>query len=102
MSKTTLKDFKEFWEGEIVKIEKEAIDSDGVHAIYLRFDLAKHLFIMGLDEDEFTHDVYLELEMLEAKIARALETARSKYRLENRGLWSKVIGGMIDKIPKNL
>ena len=102
MSKDTLENFKRFWEGEIAKIEKEAIDSDGIHAIYLRFDLAKHLFIIGLDRNEFTHDVYLELEMLEAKIARALETARSKYKLHNRALWARIIGGIIDKLPKKL
>lgn len=102
MSKVTLENFKKFWEEEIAKIEKETIDSDGVHAIYLRFDLAKHLFIMGLDEDEFTHDVHLELELLEAKIARALETALSKYKLKNRGLWTRIVKEMIDKIPKKL
>jgi len=103
VSKDTLENFKKSWEGEIAKIEKEAIDSHGVHAIYLRFDLSKHLFIMGLNENEFTHDIHLELEMLTAKIARALETARSRYRLKNRGLWARIvegIGGIIYKIPK--
>lgn len=102
MSKDTLENFKRSRQVEIAKIEKEAIDSDGVHAIYLRFDLAKHLFIIGLDENEFTHDVYLELEMLEAKITRALETARTKYKLHNRALWTRIIGGIIDKLPKKL
>lgn len=94
MSKDTFKNFKKIWLREIAKIEKEAIDSRGVHIIYLRFSLAKHTFEIGLDENEFTHDIWLELEMLEAKLTRALETARSGYRLQNRGLWARIVEGI--------
>jgi len=103
MSKDRIENFKKSWLEEIAKIEKRAIDSHGVYLLYLEFDRDKHLLVLGLDEEEFTHDVLLELDMLESKLAIALETARSRYRLQNRGLWARIIegiGGIIYRIPK--
>ena len=105
MSKDKIENFKKSWLEEIAKIETRAIDSHGVYLIYLRFDREKHLFIMGLTEEEFTHDVLLELDILESKLSIALETARSKYRLQNLSLWARIIegiGGIIYKLPKKV
>lgn len=86
-----VEDFKKTWLEEIAKIEKRAIDSRGVYLVSLQFDRDKILFEMGLTEEEFTHDLWLELEMLESKLSIALETARSRYELQNRSLWARII-----------
>jgi len=105
MSKQTIENFKKFWEAEIAKIEREAIDSRGVHLIYLNFGINRGLLVSSMEEGEFTREIHLELEMLESKLTRALETARSRYRLQNHGLWARIIegiSGIIYKIPKKL
>jgi len=91
MSKDKIESFKKSWLEEIAKIEKQAIDSRGVYLIYLSFDRDKHVFKMGLTEEEFSHDVLQELDMVESKLSIALETARSRYELQNRSFWGRVI-----------
>jgi len=103
MFKEKIENFKKSWLEETAKIEKRAIDSHGVYLIYLQFVRDRHILEMGLNEEEFSHDVLLELDMLESKLSIALETARSRYRLQNRTLWARIIegiGGIIYKIPK--
>jgi len=100
MSKGTLEIFKENWERQIAKIEKEAIDSDGVNLIRLHFQRDRAILELSMNEREFTRQVQVELDMLESKLTIALETARSRYRLRNRGLWARIFGGIIEKIPK--
>jgi len=106
MSKEKVETFKKSWLEEIAKIEKRAIDSHGVYLIYLQFVRDISILKMGLRrEKEFSHDVLLELNMIESKLSIALETARSKYRLQNRTLWARIIegiGGIIYKIPKKV
>ena len=100
MSENSLGNFKKNWEPQIAKIEKEAIDSDGVNLIRLQFDRDKHLFEMGLNQSEFTHEVYLELDMLESRLTVALEIARSRFKLEHRGILARIFGGTLDKLSR--
>jgi len=102
MPKDALENFKRFWEGEIAKIEKEAIDNDGVNLIRLHFEKDRLLLETSMNEEDFTQEVHLELNMLESKLTVALETARSRYRLRNRGLWARIFGGIVEKLPKKL
>ena len=105
MSKDKIEKFKKAWLEEITKIEKRAIDSHGVYLLHLRFRIDRGIFNLGLNRAEFTYDVMLELNLLESKLRVALETARSRYRLQNRSLWARIIeaiSGMIYKIPKKL
>lgn len=74
MSKDTLENFKKFWEEEIAKIEKEAIDNRGVYLIYLQFQMDSTLLVASLGS-EFTREIHLELDMLESKLTIAPETA---------------------------
>jgi hypothetical protein len=80
-------DFKKLWEVEIAKIENRAIDTRGVYRIYLHFQDQLLMLKMHMDEEKRTKTC-LELDCLESKSITALETARSRYRLENRGLWA--------------
>lgn len=94
MSKSKIDKFKSFWLKEIEKIQKRAIDSRGTYLIMLDFDMNKQIFKMGMDNSEFTHDAWLELEMLESQVRIALETARSRYKLQNRSLWARIVEGI--------
>lgn len=89
MAKVTLEDFKKNWEEQIAKIEKQALDNEAVYNINLHFDKDKLMFKTFLHEEEFTHDMLLELDMLEYKLVVALETANSRFKLENRGILAR-------------
>ena len=102
MPKDTFENFKGFWEGEIAKIEKEAIDNDGVNLIRLRFEHDSLHLEMSMNEEYFTKEMHLELNMLESKLTVALEIARSRYKLRNRGLWARIFGGIVKKLPEKL
>jgi hypothetical protein len=101
LSKVTFSDFKKSWEEQITKIETRALDNDAVSRISLHFDLDKLHFQMSLDEEEKEEtDVLIGLNMLESKLQIALETANSRFRLENRGIWAKAFNGIFDKVGK--
>jgi uncharacterized protein (TIGR02391 family) len=85
MAKVTLEDFKKNWEEQIAKIEKQALDNENVSMINLHFSKDKLKFKSGLSRKEFTRDKMLELDMLESKLTVALETANSRFKLENKG-----------------
>jgi len=48
-----------------------------------------------MNEDEF-NEVWFKLEMLESKLIRALEAARSRFKLKNRGLLAKIFGEIMN------
>ena len=103
MSIEAFEKFEKSWLEEIAKIENRAIDSEGVYLIYLKFrqDVG-HLSLVMTDEE--MDKVYNEIDILDSKLTVALETARSKFRLQNFGLWARVaegVGGMIYRIPKS-
>lgn len=100
MSKQTFENLRQFWEEEIGNIRNEAIDGDGVRFIRLHFDLNRHLFTLGMNEEDFTRDVHLELEMLESKLEIALQIAHSRFRLKNRGILASIFGGIFDKLAR--
>jgi hypothetical protein len=100
MVKVTLEDFKKNWEEQIAKVEKQALDNEAVNMIRLYFDENELMFEMGLSEQEFTHDIMLEIDMLESKLAVALETANSRFKLENRGIIARAFNGLLEKISR--
>ncbi len=102
MSKNAIRSFKESWESEISKIEKQPIDSRGTVRIFLNFK-KDMLFLEMYNKRELTPDLYMELHTLESKLRTALETARSNFRLQNRDLWARIvegIGRIIYRIPQ--
>lgn len=100
MAKVALEDFKKNWEEQIAKIEKQALDNEAVYNINLHFDKDKLRFKTFLHEEEFTHDMLLELDMLESKLVVALETANSRFKLENRGILARAFDGILRKIGR--
>lgn len=98
MSNDKIEDFKKHWLEEINKIENRAIDSQGVHHIHLRFRLDRDIFKLGLRDGEFTHHVWLELDLLESRLITALETARSRYRSQNPSLWARITEAIVGTI----
>jgi hypothetical protein len=105
MSRELLEKFKKSWLEEIEKIQDRAIDSEGVHSIYSDFSSARsYLQVKLMLNNSSDEDFMEELDIIESKLVIALETARSRYRLKNRGLWARIaegIGGIIWKIPKS-
>jgi hypothetical protein len=96
--------FKKSWLEEIAKIENRAIDTQGVYRIYNHFRLDVLYVKIDMTEKEFNKQ-FNEMNILDSKLRVALETARSRYNLENHGLWARIaegIGGAIYRIPKNL
>ena len=96
---------KKSWLEEIPKIENRAIDSEGIHNIYDQF---KHDALLAgfnqIVESGSYPEIVTEFNVIESKLIVALETARSRYRLENRGLWARIaegIGGIIYRIPRS-
>jgi hypothetical protein len=103
MFSEAFENFKKSWLEEVTKIESRAIDSEGVYGIYLNFDRDRLSLEMNMSEDEMTSGISTEFDVIEAKLVVALETARSKFRLQNFGLWARIaegIGGITHRIPK--
>lgn len=98
MAKVTLENFKKNWKEQIAKVEKQALDNENVSTIRLHFSKDKLKFKSGLSGKEFTRDVMLELDMLESKLTVALETANSRFKLENKGKFRK---GLHIRIPSD-
>jgi hypothetical protein len=102
VSAVAFEKFKKSWLEEIEKIENRAIDSEGVYRIYTRFlgdVLQLRIGMTDEEEDRLDNDI----NMLESKLTVALETARSRFRKENFGLWARIaegIGGIRYRIPK--
>jgi hypothetical protein len=60
---------------------------------------------MSMAEFEFTMNMHQESLLLESKLSRALETARTKYALQNRGLWVRIIESIskiVYRVPKSI
>lgn len=58
---------------------------------------------MHISENEMTSGIHTDLDILESKLVVALETARSRFRLQNFSLWARIaegIGGIRYRIPK--
>jgi hypothetical protein len=103
MSKENFEKFKNAWEKEINKIENNVIDSQGAWLIYNRFSIDVLNLLMSMSSREFTWDMSLEKSLLESKLTRALEIARTKYKLESRSLWVRILESIKEtfiQIPK--
>jgi len=99
MLNDALENFKKSWMEEIAKIEKDAIDSRNVDLIYLQYDFGSRLLVTSMNEDEeFTREVPLELEMLKPKLVRALATASSRYVLKNRSQWARISEALLESL----
>ncbi len=98
MSKDKFEDFKQGWEGQIAKIENQAIDGEGVSHVRLRFELDQSSLIMSMTEVELAQ-VDSELRMLQSKLEIALQIAHSRFKLKNRGVLARAFAGILDKLP---
>ncbi|MEM2954305.1 MAG: hypothetical protein QXU21_08575 [Candidatus Bathyarchaeia archaeon] len=98
-SNITFEDFKSKWEQIISKIENEAIDGEGIIMIRYHFDRSKALFINGLNEDEYTYKILVELDIL-TKLETALQIAHSSFRLKNLGILARIFGGIFELIKR--
>jgi hypothetical protein len=87
--------FKKSWLEEISKIENREIDSEGIHNIYAEFQ--HDLFLIDMKkivESGDYPDFLTDFSIIQSKLIIALETACSRYRLKNRGLWARIAEGI--------
>ncbi|MHA2219096.1 MAG: hypothetical protein ACXACY_24525 [Candidatus Hodarchaeales archaeon] len=84
-----LKIFIEHWETEIKVIESITLDSPGAEGILAHFRMNKSRSKIGIRESKYTEEDAFKVDLLESKLIRALETAKSRFKLENRGLFVK-------------
>ena len=99
MSKDTFENFKRNWESQIAKIEKEAIDDYGTSLIRLQFERDKIFYKIGITEIEL-RQVGSELNLLDSNLETALQIARSRFKLQHRGILAKAFGGILDKFAR--
>jgi len=102
MQKTNFEIFEKTWLEQISKIEKEVIDTRGALLLYTAFRRDRITLKTTIPPVAFTWDLFLKLNLLESKLIRAIETARTKYALQNRSLWVRIvesIAGTAMKLP---
>ena len=103
MAEENFKIFKDVWEEGIRKIENEVIDNRGAMLIYNQFRLCTEYLILTMFKPELTPKFNLEIELLESRLTISLEIAHTKYMLQNRSLWVKIIESIsraVQKVPK--
>ncbi len=96
MSGNNLERFKDTWNEEIRKIENEIIDNSTSRSIYNQFRMDLILLKTNMRRIELTGDVFLELELLESRLKRALGIARTHFELQNRSLKVRIIESVAD------
>ena len=103
MAKENFKMFKDMWEEGIRKIENEVIDNRGAVHIYNHFAMCRnHLHLVTPDYS--SQDLNLEIELLRSRLGIALEIAHTKFMLQNRSLWVRIIESIVrvvQKVPKS-
>lgn len=103
MTEENFKMFKDMWEEEIRKMKNAVIDNRGAMLIYNQFRLCRENLILTMLKLELTPKINLELELLESRLTIALEIAHTKYMLQNRSSWVKIIESIsraVQKVPK--
>ncbi|MCW3998247.1 MAG: hypothetical protein NWF10_06735, partial [Candidatus Bathyarchaeota archaeon] len=73
--------------------------NDAIKRIYISYERDKLFFGTGLSSKEYK-DSIIELNMLKSRLAIALETANSRFKLANRGIIARVFSGIIDKVTR--
>ena len=92
------KKLKDTWEKEVYKIENNPIDANGTRLIYNKFEIDKINLIQSLPKNMFTHDMVLEIDLLESKLASSLAVAKTKYKLQERNYLVKIIEAITELI----
>ena len=82
--KSCFKKFKRVWEKEISKIEKDVLDFRGVSILFDKFQIDCLALQMSMSKHDFTPEMRLEIRLLESKLIRALEVARTRYVLQSK------------------
>lgn len=96
MVKATLEELKRNWLEQIARIENQPLDKEAKLGIYLHFQNDKLNFKMGLSEKEQTHDIMLELDMLETKLTDVLNKIEEEHSLDERNTAEKLFDDVIN------
>jgi hypothetical protein len=91
MAEGNFKMFKETWGEEIRKIASGALNNRGVRLIYTQFSLCRHYLEGTMFKHDLTSGFNLEMELLESRLTVALAIAHTRYILQNRSLWVKIV-----------
>jgi hypothetical protein len=83
MGRVTLADFIGKWQGKISRIEKESLDDDDVRGIKADFEVNELEIKLCLSKEDVESGAIVKLDILKAELYAALETANSRFKLEN-------------------
>ena len=83
MGAVTLADFIGKWQGKISRVEKSSLDDDAVRGIKADFEVNELEIKLSLSKEDVKAGAMVKLGMLKAELYAALETANSRFKLEN-------------------
>jgi len=86
-----LKRFVDTWNEEIRKIENALINNNTHCSIYNQFVMGRIILKTNMRRFERTEDMFIELDLLESKLIRALGIARTNFKLQNRSSKVRII-----------
>jgi hypothetical protein len=83
MRRVTLADFLRKWQDKISRIEKSSLDDDAVRGIRADFEVNELEMKFSLSKKDLKNGAIPKLSDLKSKLDAALETANSRFNLEN-------------------
>ena len=96
MSGNNLERFVDTWNEEIRKIENEIIDNTTHCSIYNQFVIGRIILKTNMRRFERTGDMFIELDLLESRLIRALGITRTNFKLQNRSLKVRIMESVAD------
>jgi hypothetical protein len=96
--------FKQTWKEQIKKIENEVLDTRAVWNVYKCFQYDERVLFDSIQVLDLMK-ISQEISLLDSKLVIALETARTKYSLQNKTLWVRVIEGIskiVYRMPQSI
>lgn len=94
----TFEKFKTTWEEEIKKIENSVLDNRAASLIYGQFSMDRLILMSRVNKRNYTNTVSMELHLIESKLTRAVEIARSNFKLQNRSILVKTFEGIAELV----
>jgi hypothetical protein len=101
MGTVTLARFITYWEDKISRIEQSSLDDAAVKGIEEDFEVNELEIKLTLSEEDLKSGAMLKLSTLKSKLYAALETANSRFNMENplnAGRVSNFFNGMLEGV----
>ena len=83
MRRVTLADFLRKWQDKVSRIEKSSLDDNAVRGIRADFEVNELEIKLSLSKKDLKNGAIPKLSDLKSKLDASLETANSRFNLEN-------------------